>query len=90
MLTEPADEGLTRKEQMRHRLRTEKGRDEYEKRMGTAEPVFGQIKQGRGFRQFLLRGHERVSAEWKMVCTGHNLLKLFGHMRQGRLCTSPA
>ena len=41
------------------------------------EPVFGQIKQGRGFRQFLLRGLEKVSGEWSLICTGHNLLKLF-------------
>ena len=41
------------------------------------EPVFGQVKQGRGFRQFLLRGLEKVSGEWSLICTGHNLLKLF-------------
>ena len=40
-------------------------------------PVFGQIKQGRGFRQFLLRGLEKVQGEWSLICTGHNLLKLF-------------
>ena len=41
------------------------------------EPVFGQIKQGRGFRQFLLRGVEKVGREWQLICTGDNLLKLF-------------
>ena len=41
------------------------------------EPVFGQIKQGRGFRQFLLRGLEKVNREWLLICTGYNLLKLF-------------
>ena len=41
------------------------------------EPVFGQIKQARGFRQFLLRGVKKVRAEWAMICTTHNLLKLF-------------
>ena len=46
-------------------------------RMGTVEPVFGQVKQGRGFRQFLLRGLEKVNGEWSLICTGHNLLKLF-------------
>jgi hypothetical protein len=40
------------------------------------EPVFGQIKQGRGFRQFLLRGLEKVKAEWALICTAHNLTKL--------------
>src|ERR1700739_3902569 len=41
------------------------------------EPVFGQIKQARGFRQFLLRGIEKVRTEWAMICTAHNLQKLF-------------
>ena len=49
----------------------------YALRMQTVEPVFGQIKQGRGFRQFLLRGLEKVNGEWSLICTGHNLLKLF-------------
>ena len=43
----------------------------------TPETVFGRIKQGRGFRQFLLRGLERIQDEWSLICTGHNLLKLF-------------
>ena len=47
------------------------------RRMETVEPVFGQIKRGRGFRQFLLRGLEMVNREWHLICTGHNLLKLF-------------
>ncbi len=45
--------------------------------METVEPVFGQIKAGRGFRQFLLRGLDKVQGEWSLICTGHNLLKLF-------------
>ena len=45
--------------------------------METVEPVFGQIKQARGFRLFLLRGLEKVNREWLLICTGHNLLKLF-------------
>ena len=40
------------------------------------EPVFGQIKQARGFRQFLLRGHDKVSHEWGLLCLVHNLVKL--------------
>jgi hypothetical protein len=40
------------------------------------EPVFGQIKQARGFRQYLLRGVEKVRAEWASICTAHNLGKL--------------
>ena len=39
--------------------------------------MFGQVKQGRGFRQFLLRGLEKVNREWLLICAGHNLLKLF-------------
>ena len=49
--------------------------------METVEPVFGQIKQGRGFRQFLLRGLQKVKGEWSLICTTHNLLKLFRHCR---------
>jgi hypothetical protein len=52
------------------------------------EPVFGQIKQARGFRQFLLRGVENVRAEWAMICTAHNLLKLFT-LAKGRLSRLP-
>jgi len=48
----------------------------YRLRKQLPEPVFGQIKQARGFRQFLLRGFEKVRAEWAIVCTVHNLLKL--------------
>jgi transposase len=48
----------------------------YRIRKQTVEPVFGQIKQARGFRQFLLRGLDKVRAEWAMICTVHNLLKL--------------
>ena len=62
---------------MRHKLRTKRGREHYALRMKTVEPVFGQIKQGRGFRQFLLRSLEKVNREWLLICTGHNLLKLF-------------
>ena len=49
----------------------------YRLRKQVVEPVFGQIKQARGFRQFLLRGLEKVRAEWAMICTAHNVLKLF-------------
>lgn len=51
-------------------------RSRYRLRKQTVEPVFGQIKQGRGFRQFLLRGIRKVSVEWSLICTAHNLLKL--------------
>jgi transposase len=72
-------------DRMRRKLRTKKGRECYSLRKELPEPVFGQIKQVRGFGQFLLRGSTKVSSEWKVICTGHNLLKLFGACRQGLL-----
>lgn len=51
-------------------------RSRYRLRKQVVEPVFGQIKQARAFRQFLLRGIDKVRAEWALVCTAHNLLKL--------------
>jgi IS5 family transposase len=51
-------------------------RSRYRLRKQVVEPVFGQIKQARGFRQFLLRGLVKVRGEWAMICTAHNLLKL--------------
>lgn len=61
---------------MRQRLRRGGWRSRYRLRKVTVEPVFGQIKSAQRFRQFLLRGLERVKAEWSLVCTGHNLRKL--------------
>ena len=72
-------------DRMRRKLRTKKGKERYGLRKELPEPVFGQIKQARGFRQFLLRGNDQVSGEWKLICTGHNLLKLFGAHRNGLL-----
>ena len=68
---------LSPRDRMRRKLQTKRGRQRYALRMETVEPVFGQIKQGRGFRQFLMRGLEKVNSEWSLICTGHNLLKLF-------------
>ena len=51
-------------------------RSRYRFRKQIVEPVFGQIKHAKGFRQFLLRGFEKVKAEWALICTAHNLLKL--------------
>ena len=68
---------LSARDRMRRKLRTKRGRQRYGLRKETVEPVFGQIKQGRGFRQFLLRGLEKVDREWLLICAGHNLLKLF-------------
>ena len=61
---------------MRARLRQGGYRSRYRLRKYTVEPVFGHIKQAKGFRQFLLRGIDKVKAEWAMICTAHNLAKL--------------
>lgn len=61
---------------MRKRLRQGSWRSRYRLRKQSVEPVFGLIKQARGFRQFLLRGQKKVAAEWSLLCTAHNLLKL--------------
>jgi hypothetical protein len=68
---------LSLPDRMRRKLRTKKGRQRYGLRKVLSEPVFGQIKQARGFRQFLLRGLSKVRSEWQIICTSHNLLKLF-------------
>ncbi len=73
----PIPKNLSVIDQMRRKLRTQQGRKNYAKRKETVEPVFGQIKQCRGFRQFLLRGLEKVKGEWSLICTTHNLLKLW-------------
>ena len=79
---EPAPRGriprdATVKDRMARKLLTIKGRCTYALRKQIVEPVFGQIKEARGFRRFLLRGLEQVRAEWEMICITHNLLKLF-------------
>jgi len=61
---------------MRDKLKRAGHRSRYRLRKQIVEPVFGQIKQARGFRQFLLRGIDKVSAEWALICTAHNLTKL--------------
>jgi hypothetical protein len=67
----------TGNEEKRQGPRTKGGwRSRYRLRKQTVEPVFGQIKENRGFRQFLRRGLENVRGEWALVCTAHNLLKL--------------
>jgi transposase len=74
----PPDD-LTPKERMLRKLCTKRGQQIYSKRKSTIEPVFGQVKQARGLRQFSLRGYQNVSAEWQMWCLTHNLLKLYRH-----------
>jgi hypothetical protein len=64
-------------ERMARKLKTIKGRKIYSRRKHIVEPVFGQIKEIRGFRRFSFRGLEKVQAEWNLICLTHNLLKLF-------------
>ena len=61
---------------MRAKLKRAGRRSRYRLRKQIVEPVFSQIKQARGFRQFLLRGIDKVTAEWALICTAHNLNKL--------------
>jgi hypothetical protein len=61
---------------MRTKLRRGGWRSRYRLRKQTVEPVFGQVREPRGFRGFLLRGLEKVTGEWFLVGTAHNLLKL--------------
>lgn len=75
--SDPPRDGTAAKEAMRHKLRTESGRAIYKMRKAIVEPVFGQIKEQRGFRRFSLRGLNHVRCEWKLVCAASNLRKLF-------------
>jgi transposase len=72
----PLPKGATRVDRMRRKLQTKVGAAIYSRRKTVPEPVFGQIKHARGFRQFLLRGLEKVQGEWAIVCLTHNILKL--------------
>jgi transposase len=69
--------GLTVKERMARKLRTMKGRATYAQRKWIVEPVFGFIKRGLGFTQFLLNGIEKMRGEWRLVCMACNLRKLW-------------
>jgi transposase len=72
-------EGLTAKQRMARKLRTKRGREKYAKRKGMIEPIFGQLKQALGFRQFSMRGLASMRGEWRLMATVHNLLKLWRH-----------
>lgn len=78
---QPCSPGLlpmeaTRVQRMRRKLQTKVGHEIYVWRKTIVEPVFGQVKQARGFRQSLLRGIDKVRGEWALVCLTHNILKL--------------
>jgi transposase len=68
--------GAEASEVMKHRLKTAEGKAKYKLRQQTVEPVFGIIKSVMGFRQFLLRGLEKVGLEWQLVCIAYNLKRL--------------
>jgi hypothetical protein len=72
-----SDAPATAKERMAAKVRTPEGKALYARRKVIVEPVFGQIKEARGFRRFLLRGLEKLRGEWRLVCLTHNLLKLW-------------
>jgi IS5 family transposase len=72
----PLPKTATRMDRMRRKLKTKVGRAIYATRKTIVEPVFGQIKQAQGFRQFLLRGLKKVQGEWALVCMAHNVLKV--------------
>jgi len=71
-----APKDMTLRQRMARKLLTTRGQKAYSQRQVIVEPVFGQIKQARRFRQFLRRGVRRVQHEWSLVCTAHNMLKL--------------
>lgn len=77
----PLPKAATLRDRMRRKLRMKRHAKRYKQRQQSIEPVFGQIKQARGFRQFSLRGLHAVQGEWLLVCTVHNLLKLYGANR---------
>jgi len=79
-------DGMPRIAHLRAKLATPEGQAIYAQRRQIVEPVFGQIKQWRGFRQFLLRGLAKTRAEWRLICLTHNLLKLY----RSRLSLQPA
>jgi len=70
---------LTAKQRMARKLKTKRGRELYAKRKGIIEPIFGQLKEVLGFRQFSLRGLAAMRSEWRLMCTVHNILKLWRH-----------
>jgi hypothetical protein len=74
---EEVEPPATAKERMAAKVRTPAGRALYARRKVIVEPVFGQIKEARGFRRFLLRGLDNIRGEWRLVCVTHNLLKIW-------------
>ena len=82
----PPGEDASVADKMRYLLKLPENRERYRKREQSVEPVFGQIKEARGLRQFLLRGLENVKCLWKLECAVHNLLKI----HKARMKLAPA
>ena len=61
-------------------LKTKRGRERYKKRKAIVEPVFGWVKHVIGFRSFSLRGHDKATAEWDLICLATNLRRMHGMM----------
>jgi transposase len=77
----PLPQGATRVDRMKRKLQTKVGKAVYAARKCVVEPVFGQMKQARGFRQFLLRGKDKVKGEWALLCLTHNILRFYAAMQ---------
>ena len=87
----PVIDNPDERELMRRKLSTPEGKAIYARRKAIVEPVNGQIKEAQRFRRFLLRGLPKVSGEWSIVCTCHNLLMLFrASLKAGDLASVPA
>ena len=94
-VAQPTNEDSSIKDRMKSKVLTNEGRKKYGLRKETVEPVFGQIKECRGFRRFSMRGVEKCESEWSLVCASHNLLKLFRHgaaamLKQAQECIESA
>lgn len=70
-------QGLSPRERMERKLLTKRGRRLYGMRSVLVEPVYGQVKEGQGFRRFRRRGFLAAYSEASLVATSHNLLKLW-------------
>jgi len=78
---EAPEKPATVQERMAAKIRTPAGKALYARRKVIVEPVFGQIKEARGFRRFLLRGLATIRGEWRLVCLTHNLRKIWRYGR---------
>jgi Transposase DDE domain len=81
----PPEPAVTAQQKMRAKVSSPEGLKIYRRRKCIPEPVFGQIKQGLGFRRFSMRGMEKAQGEWALVCTCHNIRKLWSARRADRL-----